>query len=259
MLIRARMKVGHRLALESYARLLARHGRRREGAEALAWQATGHGAPGDRDGAETFYRQAADAGGTFARLCLAAMREELCLAAIREEAGDRVGAEALAQQAADAGDTFALAHLVRAREGAEDRKVAEQLARAAAVVGDTYALGPAGPDAGKTADREGAESLYGEAADAAPQSACRLRLSKGDGPAAWTRTANPRPSGSDARTPPWPSSLAWSQPPDVGAARSDEAATLEGCRALLGSLGPVGGRHPDRRQPPQLELVTDRQ
>ncbi|MEU7428146.1 hypothetical protein [Streptomyces sp. NPDC040750] len=52
---------------------------------------------GDQQGAETLYRQAADAGD----------RNALPnLARIREQAGDQEGAEALARQAADAGETL---------------------------------------------------------------------------------------------------------------------------------------------------------
>ncbi|MFJ2240930.1 helix-turn-helix domain-containing protein [Streptomyces sp. NPDC087859] len=49
---------------------------------------------GDREGAETLYREAADAGNAFALAALARMREE---------AGDRISAEALYRQTADAG------------------------------------------------------------------------------------------------------------------------------------------------------------
>ncbi|MEU8033995.1 hypothetical protein AB0C13_36260 [Streptomyces sp. NPDC049099] len=57
---------------------------------------------GDREGAESHYRQAAGHGDTNALYSLAVRREK---------AGDREGAEALARQAADRGDTRALYHL----------------------------------------------------------------------------------------------------------------------------------------------------
>jgi Tfp pilus assembly protein FimV len=55
---------------------------------------------GDREGAETLYRQAIDHGHPFARDRLAELLEK---------AGDKEGAETLARQAADHGHTYTLA------------------------------------------------------------------------------------------------------------------------------------------------------
>ncbi|GAA4340857.1 hypothetical protein GCM10023086_76750 [Streptomyces venetus] len=144
----------------------------REGIGALAWVRE---EAGDREGAETIYRQAADYGSPFAVYSLARMREE---------AGDREGAEILARQATDHGDLLTLYSLARMRERAGDREGAEILARQAADYGNPLALYRLARMREEAGDRESAEALYRRAIDYGSTDAllhlARMREEAGD-------------------------------------------------------------------------------
>ncbi|MFD0287706.1 tetratricopeptide repeat protein [Streptomyces lutosisoli] len=160
--------VGDAYALFRLAEVRRRVGDR-DGAETLYRQAadTGHTyalirlaevrrMAGDLDGAETLYRQAADSGNAEALLGLAEMREEV---------GDRDGAEVLYVQLAASGRTSALVGLADMRRRAGDRDRAEALYRQAADNGHTHALFRLAEMRKEVGDRDGAESLYQRVAD----------------------------------------------------------------------------------------------
>ncbi|GGQ35319.1 hypothetical protein GCM10010266_68510 [Streptomyces griseomycini] len=178
----------------------AEHRHRLQWAHHLRYRAAEHGStrasssltqpqkrPGDREGAETLYRQAVNHGTPFVLYSRVRMREEdgdwesavslaqqaanrgdayplFRLAVMRERAGDREGAEALAQQAAGHGNTYVLIGLAVMREEAGDREGAEALAQQAAGHGDAYALADLAVMRERAGDREGAETLAQQAA-----------------------------------------------------------------------------------------------
>ena len=162
---------------------------------------------GDRDGAETLYRRAADAGSVEGLAKLAELRERAgdlngaedayqsaadagsvfastMRAALRERAGDRDGAETLYRQASDAGDILALTKLAQLRERAGDLKGAEDAYRQAADAGESSALSGRAGLRERAGDMAGAEALYRQAADAGDTDAlimlARLREKAGD-------------------------------------------------------------------------------
>ncbi|WP_331765896.1 helix-turn-helix domain-containing protein [Embleya sp. NBC_00896] len=160
----------------------------REGAESFYRQATDAGDPeaarflgqmregaGDREAAEALYQQAADAGEADALRGLARLREAV---------GDSEGAEAFYRQAADAGHTNAFTDLVFMRERAGDRQGAETYARQSADAGGAFPLTNLSVLREETGDRESAEALALEAVGAGDANALlglgRMREEEGD-------------------------------------------------------------------------------
>ncbi|WP_316782941.1 tetratricopeptide repeat protein [Streptomyces sasae] len=131
---------------------------------------------GDREGAETTYRLAVEAGR------VDALNE---LALMREGAGDRAGAEAAFRQEVDAGCEHAPLHLAMFLERWGDREAAESLARQAAVGGDPQVLLSLARARETEGDLGSAEVLARQAADAGATNAwgtlAQIRDLAGDG------------------------------------------------------------------------------
>ncbi|MBL1110688.1 hypothetical protein JK361_40185, partial [Streptomyces sp. 5-8] len=175
--------------------------------DALLGIAAIRSAVGDREGAQTLYRQAAGAGDTRAMIILAQGQDEagdhedadflarravevrapivlVFLARARNNAGDHEGAETLAWQAADVGYPEALTDLAQMREQAGNPEGAETLARYAADAGHPRALTGLARMREHAGDPKSAETLYRQAADAGDTRAlsglARMREQAGD-------------------------------------------------------------------------------